>query len=171
MALTLFDASVPVFRQGLTALSGTLDKAVAHCEARKIDPAVLLNDRLYPDMLTFTFQVTSVINHSCCAVRRLMGEKPERPGGMTTFEALQAGVGAALADLERVTPADLEGAESREILFPTPRGDMRFSGQGYLLSFALPNYYFHAAIAFAILRHDGVEIGKRDFMGQVQQLA
>jgi hypothetical protein len=167
MALSMYDVSVPVFERGLRALSAILDKAVAHCEARKIDPQAFLGARLFPDMRPFTFQVMQTIGHSSGAVERLRGGQPVRPAGMETFPALQKGVQTAIIELKAVKPADLEGEEKRIVTMEIPGGALKFTGADYLLGFALPNFFFHYTTAYDILRQGGLEIGKRDFIGQI----
>jgi len=171
LALSMYDVSVPSFERGLNALSALLDKAAAYCEEKKADPSALINARLFVDMHPFTNQVAATIMHSSGAAAKLAGKEPVYPSGLETFEALKAAVAEALARLAAILPADLEGADTREIVFKTGRGDMRFLGEGYLLSFALPNFYFHLTTAYDILRHNGLELSKRDYLGQVQMLA
>lgn len=168
MSLSTYDVCVPTFRQVLGGLSANLDKAAAHCEAGGVDPATWLNARLADDMQPFTFQVMQAVNHSAGTVAKLRGEAFERPSGLDSFAACKAAVDGAIAALDAVTPADLDGTETKDVTFQTPRGDMNFTGQGYLMSFAFPNFFFHATTAYDLLRHLGLPIGKRDFMGAVQ---
>jgi hypothetical protein len=167
MSLTMYDISVPVFRQILGSLSGVLDKAIAHCDAKGIDPQTLVGAQLAPDMLPLAFQMAMVVNHSAGAVARLQGEAFARPEGLDSLAAMKASLTQTLAALDAVKPADLDGAAAREVVLENPRGDRRFTGQNYLLSFALPNFFFHAATGYDILRAQGVEVGKRDFLGQL----
>ena len=168
MPLTMFQASVPVFNQFLTSLSNIIAKASAHASARKIDPAVLVGARLYPDMLPFSRQVQIATDHAKGAMARLAGvDMPSYPDTEATFEELQARIAKTLAFVNEFKPEQLDGSESREVVLTIGGQKMPFSGQSYLIQFALPNFYFHTTTAFAILRHCGVEIGKRDFMGRI----
>ena len=168
MPLTMFQASVPVFNQFLTSLSNIIAKASAHASARKIDPTVLVGARLYPDMLPFSRQVQIATDHAKGAMARLAGvDMPSYPDTEATFEELQARIAKTLAFVNEFKPEQLDGSESREVVLTIGGQKMPFSGQSYLIQFALPNFYFHTTTAFAILRHCGVEIGKRDFMGRI----
>ena len=168
MPLTMFQASVPVFNQFLTSLSNIIAKASAHAGARKIDPAVLVGARLYPDMFPFSRQVQIATDHAKGAMARLAGvDVPSYPDTETTFEELQARIAKTLAFVNQFKLEQLDGSESREVVLTIGGQKMPFTGQIYLIQFALPNFYFHTTTAFAILRHCGVEIGKRDFMGKL----
>lgn len=171
MSLSLYEITVPVYRQILTALSGVLDKAEAHCAATGTDPATLISSRLIGDMAPFPFQVGQTIAHSVGALARLRGQDPVRPAPIDSFAAGKAAIADALTALDAITPADLDGAETREVVLTFPGRSMRFDGKGYLLTFALPQFYFHATTAYDLLRHHGVPIGKRDFLGQTAILA
>lgn len=171
MSLSLYDVSIPVFRQILGALSGVLGKAIAHCDEKGIDPATLIAARLYPDMAPFPFQVMQAVNHSVGALARLRGVDAARVSGLDSLPALKAAVDQALVDLDAIRPADLDGAADREVVLTFGQNTSRFTGLGYLLSSAMPNFYFHATTAYDLLRHNGVAIGKRDFMGKTQVLA
>ncbi len=170
MTLSMYAASVPVFTGQLKALDAILDKAASYAEARKIDPAVLLTARLYPDMFTMTRQVQIATDHAKGAPARLAGlAPPSFPDTETTFPELKARIAKTLDFIGGVKPAQIDGSEGREIKLkvgpPDRVQELVFNGQDYLLHFALPNFFFHVSIAFAILRHNGLEIGKRDFMG------
>ena len=166
MTLSMSQASIPVFQRGLKACSGLLDKAAAHCEANKIDPAVLLQYRLYPDMLPFTRQVQQVTEHSAGALARLAGSEPWKAENTeTSFDALKARVQRALDAVGAVDPAKVDGTEDKALALQVGPRTVDFRGQQYLLGHALPNFFFHLATAHGILRHNGVVIGKRDFMG------
>jgi hypothetical protein len=168
MSLSMYDVSVPVFRQILTALSAVLDKADAHCKSGGGDERAWLASRLYDDMQPFTFQVMQAINHSAGAVAKLRGQDYPRASGLETFAGCKAALKEAIGALDTAKPADLEGTEDADVVFETPRGAMRFTGKNYLLTFAYPNFFFHATTAYDLLRHHGLAIGKRDFMGAVQ---
>jgi hypothetical protein len=168
MALSMFDASVPSMLRQLAALDAILDKAAAHAAARKIDPAVLLATRLFPDMFALTRQVQLTCDFAKNTVARLAGQEPPKwPDEETSFEQLRARI-AKTADFVRgFSAVQLEGAESRDVTLPMGGKPTTFKGGQFLFNFALPNFYFHATTAYAILRHCGVEVGKRDFVGQI----
>src|SRR5215468_7030079 len=147
MTVSMYKISVPIFVQFLTSLSAVLDKAAAFAEARKVDPSVLLNTRLAPDMFPLVRQVRAANDEA-------------------TIPALKERIAKAIDFLKGLTPAQVDGSEGKEIKITFPSGQTReFTGQSLLLSNALPNFYFHATTAYDILRQCGVEIGKRDFMG------
>ncbi len=166
MTISMFRASAPVFSQFLAALSGVLDKAAAHAEAKKIDPAFLLNMRLFPDMFPLVRQVRAATDHAVTACSRLAGvEPPAFANTETSIGELKERIAAAIAFIEGLTPAQIDGSEDKEVTFKFPSGERKFTGQSLLLTFSLPNFFFHATTAYDILRHCGVEIGKKDFMG------
>jgi hypothetical protein len=166
MMLSMYQASVPVFIRGLTNLATILQKAAAHAQTKKIDPAALVNARLYPDMFPLPRQVQIATDHARGAAARLAGmERPSYPDTETTFEQLQARIARTIAYLETFKAAQIDGSEDRAITVPIRGNDVPFKGQPYLLGFALPNFYFHTVTAYAILRHAGVEIGKADYIG------
>jgi uncharacterized protein len=166
MPISMYQASVPAFLQMLNSLSDILDKAEAFAAERKIDPAVLLGYRLAPDMFPLARQVQIATDHAkgCCA--RLAGvEVPKYPDDETTLADLRARIARTIEFVQGFKPADIDGSEERDITITAGSRELRFKGQQYLVSFALPNLYFHATTAYAILRHCGLPIGKRDFMG------
>lgn len=167
MSLSMYQASVPVYTQHLTGLSGVLQKGAEFAAAKKIDPAVLLAARIYPDMFPLARQVRESVNHSANACARIAGvELPKLPAEEATFEDLQARIAAGLTFLKTVTPAQIDGTEEKTVVMQfSPTASREFKGQAFLMGFALPNFFFHTTIAYAILRQYGVEIGKRDFMG------
>jgi uncharacterized protein len=164
--MSLYDRTIPVFSHGLTALSGLLGKAEAHCEAHRIDPAVVLTDRLFPDMLPFTRQVQIATDHARRCPARLAGIDPvAMEDTETTFAALQDRIGRTKEVLSTFERAAIDAGTDREISFKAGGRDVSFSGANYVSFFALPNFYFHMSIAHAILRQDGVAVGKTDFLG------
>lgn len=168
MAISMYQASVPMFVKTLTNLNGILEKALAHAEARKIDPPALLTARLFPDMLNLTRQVQVATDFACGTGARLAGiEPPVVEDTEASFEELVARVERTIAFLRTLTPAQIDGSEAREVVRPIRGEPHRFTGINYLLQFALPNFYFHATTAYAILRHNGVEVGKADFIGKL----
>lgn len=171
MTLSMYQASVPAFTQQLTALADVLAKAEAHASARKIDPAVLVNARLFPDMFPFVRQVQIACDFAKGAAARLAGvDVPAWEDNERTFPELKARVARTLAFVATIKPAQIDGSERREISIKIGGKPVTLEGQPYLVGFALPNFYFHATTAYAILRHNGVELGKRDFIGAVPGL-
>ena len=165
--MSLYDATVPAFLQILGSLSGILTKAEAHCAAKNIQPEVLLGSRLYPDMLPFTKQIQLVCDFATKGCARVThSEVPSMPDTEKTFAELQQRLAKASDYVKSFKPAQFEGADTKDVTFPMgPDKTMTLKGQAYLSNFTFPNFYFHAATAHGILRHNGVEIGKRDFMG------
>ena len=165
--MSLYEASVPAFLQILGSLTGLLTKAEAHCKAKNIQPEVLLGARLYPDMFPLTRQIQMVCDFAAKSCARLANsEVPTTPDNEKSFDDLKARLAKTIDYVKAFKPAQFDGAESREVSFPIgPGKTMTLKGQQYLNNFAFPNFYFHAATAYGILRHNGVEIGKRDFLG------
>jgi hypothetical protein len=169
MSFSMSQASIPVFEIGLAALSAVLDKAEAHAAARKIEPSVLLQSRLYPDMFPLVRQVQIASDQAKNGTSRLAGvEAPRHEDNETTIDQLKERLARTLAYLRTVDPKSIDGAADHDITFPlgpTNKGHMK--GDDYLNHFVLPNFYFHLTAAYAILRHCGVDIGKRDFLGAI----
>jgi hypothetical protein len=166
MTLSMYQASVPVFTRMLTILAAILTKAEAHAAARKIEPAVLLNARLFPDMLPLTRQVQLSCDFAKNTTARLAGvEIRNFPDEEASFAELQARIAKTLDNVKGYQAAQIDGCEAREITLPIGGQPMKFTGQEFLLNFALPNLYFHITTAYDILRHNGVEVGKRDYLG------
>ena len=166
MPISMSQASATRFAQMLNNLSAILAKAQAHCEVRKIDPLVLTSARLYPDMFAFARQIQVCCDTAKGAVARLAGvEAPKHEDTEKTFEELQARIAKTLDFIGSVKPAQIDGSEEKDIVLKTPTRELNFKGAQYLLAFAWPNFYFHAATAYDILRHNGVELGKLDFLG------
>jgi len=162
----MHQASVPVFQQILTSLSAILTKAAAHAEAKKIDPSVFITARIAPDMFPLSRQIQIATDHAKGASARLAGvEIPAFPDTETTFPELQARIAKTLDFIKNLKPAQFEGAASREVKLKIGGNELTFSGQKYLFHGAFPNFFFHATTAYDILRHNGVEVGKRDFIG------
>jgi hypothetical protein len=166
MPLTMYHASVPVFVRALTNLSAILRKAEAHAAAKKIDPAVFVNARLAPDMFALSRQVQSASDSAKGCAARLAGmEVPRYEDTESTFPELQARIAKTVAFMQGVSPEVIAGSEERKIVLKLRGQETSFSGQAYLLTFALPNFFFHVVTAYDILRHNGVDIGKADFLG------
>lgn len=166
MSLTMYEASVPVFLQGLKNLSAILDKAVAQRRGGDPEPTALLDERLAPDMFPLRRQVQIASDHAKGATARLAGlEVPRFEDTETSFDELQQRIGRVRDFVLSVDPALIDGSEDRDVTLKLAGQDTTFKGQTYLLHFALPNFYFHLTTAYAILRHKGVDLGKRDFIG------
>lgn len=165
MRVSIYKASVQTFQKHLHALDGILDKAAAYAEAKKIDPAVLLSARLYPDMFTLKRQVQEACTFPVSAASRLAGLPFENPKNEeATIADLKGRIAATQNFLAGIKPEQLDGAADKTITLKVGPNDMTFSGEDYLLHFVLPNFYFHCSTAYGILRHSGLAIGKRDFM-------
>jgi len=166
MTISMYQASAPRFARLLRNLSAILGKAQAHYEAKKLDAASLMSYRLYPDMFTFTRQVQIACDQAKGAVARLAGtEPPKHEDTEQTFADLQARIAKTLDFVESVKPAQIDGSETRDVVLKMRAGELKFKGLDYLFNHAYPNFYFHLTTAYAILRHNGVELGKKDFVG------
>jgi hypothetical protein len=165
MTLSMSQVSSPLFLQGLKGLSGVLAKAQAYVDAKGIDADALLKARLYPDMLTMTRQVQIACDFAKGSVARLASaEAPAYADTETSFAELKARVDNTIAYIAGIDPGAIDGSEDKDISLVRRGETMVFKGQAYLLEQALPNFWFHVTTAYAILRHNGVEIGKRDFL-------
>ena len=165
MTLSMYEASAPCFVSMLRSMDAILGKAQAHAAAKKIEPSVLLTARLFPDMLNFVRQIQIAADHAKGAVGRLAGvELPKYEDNEQTFEELRARVAKTIVFIESIKPAQIDGSEDRDVTLKVGGKDTTFKGQPYLLGFALPNFYFHLVTAYDILRHNGIEIGKRDYL-------
>ena len=165
--MSFYDAVVPAYLQMLGSLSGILTKAEAHCSAKNIQPEVLLGSRLFPDMLPLSKQIQLASDFAAKGCARLThSEVPSTPDTEKTFEELKQRLGNTADYVKAFKPSQFDGADARDVTFPAgPDKTMTVKGQQFLSHFALPNFYFHAATAHDILRHNGIEIGKRDFLG------
>ena len=167
MTVSMYDASVPVIKQMLTSLSELLAKAEAHTAEKKIEPAVLLQARLFPDMLPLTRQVQIACDFGKSIPSRLAGvDVPAYDDTEQTFEQLQARIARTLGVIAALDPASFTGSEAMEIVLrPGTPKERTITGQSYLFNYGLPQFFFHIATAYALLRHNGVEVGKKDYMG------
>jgi uncharacterized protein len=167
MTVSLYKISVPIFVQFLTSLSATLDKAAALCEAKKIEPEALLNMRLAPDMYSLTKQVRAATDHAVNGTARLAGVEPLTFSNKeASFAELEERIAKTIDFVKAFKPAQIDGTEDKAIKITFPSGATRdFTGQSLLLGNSLPNFFFHCTTAYDILRHCGVELVKRDFMG------
>lgn len=164
----MYDETVPVFTRSLNALAGIIDRAEAHATARKIDPAALLTFRLYPDMWDFSRQVQAATDHARRSVTRLSGQEPQSiPDSEPGFSALRERIAASLASVGAADRATLNAAAGRTIRFPVGTKQMELSAEDYVRGFILPNFYFHLTTAYVMLRHNGVELTKTDFVGKI----
>ena len=167
MTSPLYTASIPVFKQMLGGLSGVLAKADAHVAAKKIDPNALLQARLFPDMFTLLRQVQVATDFAKSVSARLAGvDVPKLDDNEQTFADLQARITTVLTFIEGLDVALFEEAATREIVTQagTPK-EKRFTGTSYIFNYGLPHFFFHTTTAYAILRHNGVEVGKKDYIG------
>lgn len=166
MPLSMHQASAPIFIRALKGLSTVLSKAAAHAEAKGFDPAALLQARLYPDMFPLIRQVQICTDFAKGATARLAGEEPPAwPDDEVGFDGLIARVEKTAAYVGTLAPDRIDGSESREITLVRRGQTSVVMGQSYLLDQAMPNFYFHLTTAYAILRHNGVEVGKKDYLG------
>ena len=166
MTFSMYSASVPVFKQILTSLSAIIDKAEAHAAEKKIDAAVFLQARLYPDMFAFTRQVQIAADFAKGASARLAGvEVPKYDDTEATFGELKERIAKTIAFIDGLSKEAIEGSAQRDITTSAGANAKQFKGQVYLVHYALAHFYFHATTAYDILRHNGVEVGKKDFVG------
>jgi len=166
MTISMYQASVPRFVNILGNLSNILDKAQAHVDAKKIDPAVLPNFRLFPDMLPMTTQVQIACDTAKGVVARLAGmEIPAFEDNEKTLADLKARIARTVAFIQSVPAAKIDGSEDKEIVIKRGDKETHYKGMQFLLGHAVPNFYFHVTTTYNILRHNGVEIGKRDYLG------
>jgi hypothetical protein len=164
----MYQASTPVFVRQLTALSAILNKAATFAHAHDIDPTDLLNARLAPDQFQLVRQVQVATDGAKGGIARLAGlDAPVYPDDETTFDALEARIAKTIAFLHSVPADQVDGSEDRPIQLKLRSGELNFIGQDFLLAFVIPNFFFHVTTAYAILRHKGLEIGKRDYLGQI----
>ncbi len=167
MTLSMYQASVPVFTRMLENLSAILGKAAAHAEAKKIDPAVFINARLAPDMFALARQVQIASDAAKGCVARLAGvEVPSYPDTEATFPELQERVAKTIAFVKGFTAQQIDGSEERTCILKVRGDEMKFRGQDYLFKLSIPNFFFHVTTAYDILRHNGVELGKMDYLGR-----
>lgn len=166
MTISMYSASVPMLKQMLEALSNVLGKAAEYATERKIDPAVFVASRLAPDMLPLARQVHIATDMSKAGIARLGGaEVPKFEDDETTLEALQQRCAKTVAFISSVPASAIDGSEDKAISFQAGKREMSFTGQNYLLQWVIPNMMFHVTTAYDILRHNGVPVGKRDFLG------
>jgi uncharacterized protein len=165
MPLSMFDLSAPRFVATLRALDAILAKAEAHAAAKKIEPAALVGARLFPDMLPLARQIQIASDQAKGACARLAGvELPKYEDNEQTFAELHERIAKTVAFVESFQPGQIDGSEEKPITLKVGGSDRTFTGHSYLVGFVWPNFYFHVVTAYNILRHNGVEIGKRDYL-------
>ena len=173
MAIALYDLSVATYLQTLGAVSGFLDKGLAHCKSAGIDPESIVASRLAPDMLPFRFQIESVAHHSAGAIegirKGVFAPPPEAPA--RDYAGLQQLIEQARASLQALSPAEVNALEGKPMVFELRGRQMPFVAENFVMSFSLPNFFFHSTTTYSLLRHAGVPLGKRDFMGQMRMRA
>ncbi|MDG3578957.1 DUF1993 domain-containing protein [Rhizobium sp. YJ-22] len=167
MSISAYDLSIPTFQRGFAVLSKLLDKAEALAEEKKFKPEVLVNARLAPDMLSLAGQIQRLSDTAKGAAARLTGtEAPSFPDDEVTLADLRARIDKTTAYLASLPESAYAGAEERDVVLKTRQQEVHFTGKDYLLTYAIPNFYFHLTTAYAILRHNGVAVGKLDFLGR-----
>ncbi len=166
MALSMYDSSIPALKQTLGSLSAILKKAAEHAKGREIDPTVFVNARLFPDMLPLAKQIQIASDQAKGCAARLAGiDIPKYDDNETTFDELQVRIAKTIAFLDSVVAQQIDGSEERDIVLQLHETKREFKGKDYLRSWVLPNFYFHVTTAYCILRHNGVDIGKKDYLG------
>ena len=169
MSISMHSASAPVFTRMLNNLLRWLDKAEAHAAAKKFDAGVLLAARLAPDMLAFTKQVQIATDTAKFCMARLAGvDAPKFDDNEASLADLRARIRTTIAFVESVPASKVDGSETREVTIPRRDGPITMTGEAYLTRYALPNFFFHVTTAYALLRHNGVELGKPDYLGLLQ---
>jgi hypothetical protein len=170
MSTSLYDLTVTNYLQTVTALAGVLEKGLTYCTSKSIDPAEFVAAKLFADMLPFRFQVLSVAHHSLGAVEGLKKGVFQPPAQMPEldYKGLQKLIADTIEGLRRFTPEEIDALEGRDVTFQIRDRQMPFTVESFVLSFSLPNFYFHATTAYDILRTNGVPLGKRDFLGQLR---
>ncbi len=170
MSISLYDVSVRSYLQTLGAASNVLAKGRSHCEANGTELSDVVETSLYPDMLPFRFQIVSVAHHSLGAIRGVESGLFEPPSlsAELDYQALENLVAEAQSELQKYTQQDVDAFEGKDFQFKMGKFTMDFTAEGFLMSFSLPNFYFHATTAYDILRMQGVAIGKMDYMGQMR---
>lgn len=166
MSISMYQISVPVFTRMLTNLAAIIEKAAAHCEENKIDPAVLINYRLYPDMFAFAKQIQIATDAARNGTAYLAGEDPPKfDNTEQTFAELAERVKKTIAFVNTYRPEQIDGSEEKDVVIKRGETTVTYKGQAYLLNRVLPNFFFHITTAYDILRHNGVALGKKDYLG------
>jgi hypothetical protein len=170
MAISLYDMSVASYLQTLGGVIGFLDRGLSHFEETNVDPDAIMEERLFPDMFTFRFQLQSVRHHSLGAIEGVKAGVFSGPPAIPAhdYKTMRGLIVEARDALQAMQPVEINALEGKDVTFKSPTFDMPFVAQNFLLSLSLPNFYFHATTAYDILRTKGVPLGKRDFMGQMR---
>jgi uncharacterized protein len=169
MSISMYDFSIPIFTISLNNLAAILDKAETHAEAKKVDPKALPATRLIVDMLPLSAQIQIACDTVKGAAARLAGvETPKHEDTESTIPELKARVAKTLAFIKSIKPEQMQGAETKDIELKFPSNTLKFTGLNYLTNFVLPNFFFHLTMTYALLRKNGVDLGKRDFLGPIQ---
>ena len=169
MSISMHSSSVPVFVRMLDNLNGWLAKAEAHALAKKFDTGVYLSARLAPDMLSFTKQIQIACDSAKFGVARLAGvESPKFEDNETTLAELRERIAKTVAYVQSVPAAQIDGTEAKDVVLPRRDGTITLKGEFYLKHFVLPNFYFHVTTVYALLRHNGVDLGKKDYLGALE---
>ena len=169
MAISFYEITVPVYQQFLRSLLGVLDKGEKHCSEKGIEPAALFGTRLAEDMQPLSFQILMAIHHSIGGLATIREQQRARPSGLDTFAGAKQAIEQALADLEAIKPEELDALGDKPFTVTFPGRELKFAAaKDFVLSYAQPQFYFHATTAYGILRHKGVPIGKRDFLGRIK---
>jgi uncharacterized protein len=170
MAISLYDASAALFIQTLGAVDGFLGRSLKHFQEHNIDPAVVVETRLFSDMLPFRYQIQAAIGHSLGALQGVKSGVFDPPHGnpKTDYAGLQKEVADAIAALKALTPAEVNALEGKDVAFNLGERSLPFTGENFLLTFSLPNFHFHATTAYDILRQKGVPLGKRNYLGAIK---
>jgi hypothetical protein len=173
MAISLYDLSVASYLQTLSGVSHFLDRGLAHFEENNTDPNEILETRLYPDMLPFRFQIKSIQHHSLGAIEGVKKGVFTPPGAMPEggYTDMQKFIAKTRESLQALTREEVDGLEGKDVVFEIGERKMPFTAEGFIMSFSMPNFYFHSTTAYDILRSKGVPLGKRDFMGQMRMKA
>ena len=166
MTISMYKSSVPIFVQFLTGQSGCIDKAEAHIAAKQLDANYILSTRFFPDMYNYARQVQQASTHAARCCSALAGvPMPDMPNTETSFAQLKTRLGKTIDFCKGFKPAQIDGTEDKEIVIKRGEKETRYKGMQFLLGHALPNFYFHVTTTYNILRHNGIEIGKRDYLG------
>ncbi len=166
MSISMYQISVPVFTRMLTNLAAIIEKAAAHCEEKKIDPAVLINYRLYPDMFAFAKQIQIATDAARNGTAYLAGDDPPKfDNTEQSFAELAERVNKTIAFVNTYRPEQIDGSEEKDVVIKRGETTVTYKGQAYLLNRVLPNFFFHITTAYDILRHNGVALGKKDYLG------
>lgn len=168
MAISFYEITVPVYQQFLRSLAGVLDKAEKHCAEKGVDPASIFATRLAEDMQPLSFQILMAIHHSLGGLATMREQQRARPSGLDTFAGCKQAIEQALSELEAIKPEELEPLADKLVTLSFPGRELKFTGKDFVLTYAQPQFFFHVTTAYGIIRHKGVPVGKRDFLGRIK---